>query len=155
MPSAGSAFRRGTNAIHVDVGRPMGGPRRRFRNVEKVAVTIATVLCSLAFGMVIVLLYQASDDSLSTADARQPARIALSSSSGRAGSVVTVNGLNFPRNANVAIYWDGGSTVTPALQATRRGSFSVDLTVPATAASRRHSTSPYTSDPTTTTTHTA
>src|SRR2546423_2785140 len=151
MPSAGSAFRRGTNPIHVDVGRPMGEPRRRLGNVEKVAVTIATVLCSLAFGMVVVLLYQASDDSLSTADARQPARIALSSSAGRAGAVVTVSGLNFPRNANVAIYWDGGASGAPVTQATRRGSFNADLTVPASATAGRHSITASTGDPTSTT----
>jgi len=148
MPSAGSAFRRGTTATHGDTEVPTRNTRRRFDNAEKIAVTFATVLCALAFGMLVVLLYQASDDSLSTADARGPARIALSTSSGLAGSVVTVNGLNFPRYASVSLYWDGGATVAPAMQATRRGSFSVDLTVPAKAAPGRHSISASTGDPT-------
>src|SRR5690242_10573759 len=101
MPSAGSAFRRGTTATHVDAPITSRDSRRRFDNAEKIAVTFATALCALAFGILVVFIYQASDDSLSTADARQPARIALSTSSGRAGSVVTVTGLNFPGYATV------------------------------------------------------
>ena len=72
MPSAGSAFRRGTTATHGESLVPSRTSRGRFDNAEKIAVTFATFLCALAFGMLVVFIYQASDDSLSTADARQP-----------------------------------------------------------------------------------
>src|SRR6266446_5250559 len=133
MPSAGSAFRRGTTATHGESLVPSRASRGRFDNAEKITVTFATVLCALAFGMLAVFIYQASDDSLSTADARGPARIALSSSSGLAGSVVNVSGLNFPRNASVTVYWDGGANGGPTTQTTRHGAFGVDLTVPTNA----------------------
>jgi len=84
MPSAGSAFRRGGSgagqAIDPVVARP------RWRRIERFAVTTATVIFALAIGFTVVTLYQLTDESQSTADARQSASAVLSPASGPAGT---------------------------------------------------------------------
>ena len=102
------------------------------------AVTIATALCALALGFIVVTLYQMSDDSQSAADARQPATLSLSSSSGTVGTTVVARGTNFPRDAAMTLRWDGSATGMPKVQASRNGSFDASFIVPAGASAGRH-----------------
>ena len=138
MPSAGSSFRRGGATGHtVEESAPRSTGRRR-RKVEAMAVTIATALCALALGFIVVTLYQMSDDSQSAADARQPATLSLSRSSGTIGTTVVAKGTNFPRDAAVTFGWDGSAVGMPTVQASRNGSFQASFVVPATASVGRH-----------------
>ena len=139
MP-AGSSTRKG-NAYPLPPDAP--APRRVRRGggrLEALAVSAATVLCIVAIGVVGLVVFNTSDPSRGTADARTDARLALSPSSGRAGLTASAAGSNFAPGT-VQLAWDGNTAGMPAVPVTTGGSFTVSFVVPATAPAGTHSVS--------------
>ena len=141
MPAAGSAFRRGGNegrgASETVSNRQVSA--RQHHRLEAIATTIATVLCALAVGLVIVNLVEITDASRSAADAKSfgPPSLSLSQASGPVGTSVTVTGTNFPHTA-VQLSWDGTTAGMPSATANGRGSFRATFVVPGNAAPGTH-----------------
>lgn len=143
MPRAGSSFRRGgsgaSTATETAARVRESGLRSR---LEAVAVSIATALCALALGLMIVNLVEVTDASRSAAEAKSfgPASLTLSQTSGPVGTSVVVTGSNFPHDT-VQLRWDGNTAAMPSAGANGRGSFRATFVVPTGAAVGAHTVS--------------
>lgn len=152
MPAAGSSFRRGpaTRPSREKISAAPTG--RRAGQLETIVVTIATALCALAIGLFVVTVFEYSDPSRSTADAKtfgQPS-LTLSTTSGNAGASVLASGTNFA-HAAVQLQWDSSAAGMPTAFANGRGSFQVTFVVPSGATVGRHTVSAQSSGATVTT----
>jgi endoglucanase len=134
MPSAGSSSRRGAFTDRDEPARV--AKRRGPSRVEAALVSGATVLLLIVFGLTVSSLLLAIDPTLSSADARGREALALSPTSGRTGTTVTVYGRNF--SGSVQLLWDGSAAGMPQALTDQRGRFETTFVVPGSAAVGAH-----------------
>ena len=89
------------------------------------------------FGVMVLLLAGFAGLSAMTEAANPAPTLALTLTTGPAGSVVTASGANFG-HAMVQLTWDGSANGMPSVQVGGNGSFSTTFTSPSTAATGPH-----------------
>lgn len=146
MPAAGSSFRRAPATAPSRERISSAEAGRRAGRLEAIVVGMATALCALAIGLFVVTVFDFSDPSRSTADARSLAQpsLTLSTTSGIAGASVFASGSNFP-HAMVQLQWDSVATGMPTVSVSGRGSFQITFVVPSGATVGLHTVSARTS----------
>src|SRR3569833_487153 len=91
----------------------------RWRLTHLRAVLVLLVALGLSLGFL----------NAGTASAAAPPVLLTTPSSGTPGTIVTVNGVNFPRNNRVILRWDGSTAGMPTSVVGATGTFSVSFAI--------------------------